>query len=450
MEDWWVGIDWAKEHHQVELQRPDGTVVWNETYGAQPEHLYELRDELLEHCGGAEHLKVGIEDPGRGIVRMFLEAGVEVFVLPPRKLDALRTAYSEAQAKDDELDAHILCDELRVHRNVFYPVVPRPPVVEALSRYHRGREREKKLINQASNRLRDLLQDYFPQFLELDWSLTDRVMVDLLELIPTPSAAEQVTVEQVENVLGRCRKHSAQEVLEILTAKAPRLPQRVVEATAELACREAETLRSALQTAEHWADKIVELLEEISKKQKSGELPSSGSEQREADETDSRSADGEADEGGPAPDRAEGREPVSDIEIAMSTRGVGVHTVAGLFAEGFEALVALDREMLRRQSIAPVTKQTGRQSTSGQGPPPKVQQRHARNRHLTDTLHQIGDSLQRQNAHYRANYQAMREHKDHTHGRSCRQICDQYLRVLFAMLRDRTMYDPDLHGATRR
>lgn len=441
MEECIVGIDWATEDNQVEVQSTDGTVVLQEAYPSSSEGFRELRDELLEVCEEPSKIRVAIEDPTRGVVRVLLEAGMEIFVLPPRKLDSLRPVYTEAQAKDDVLDAHILCDELRTHERIFYRLVDREPVIATLSRYHRAFEDEKSDVSSYANGLREMLRDYFPQFLELEWSLTQRVMLDLLELIPSPQAAQEASVDEIDDVLGRARKHSAQEVLEILRAEPPPMADRIVESMAEIAGEKAEKLRAALATERKWEDRMKELLEEISEKQKSGALPSA----REAGEDCGEYS------GPDSEDSLEDAEaPLSDVEIALSTDGLGFRTVTGLFAEGFEALVSLDQEMLRRQSIAPVTKQTGRESPNGKGPPPKVHQRHARNRYLTDTMHQIGDSLQRQNPHYRANYVKMREEKSHTHGRSCRQLTDQYLRVLFAMLRDRTTYDPTLHGATRR
>lgn len=441
MERCLVGIDWATEHNQVEVQSPDGTVIVQEVFPSSSEGFRELRDALLETCQEPSKIRVAIEDPTRGVVRVLLEAGMQVFVLPPRKLDSLRPVYSEAEAKDDVLDAHILCEELRTHEKIFYELVDREPVIATLSRYHRAFEDEKSDVSRYSNGLREMLRDYFPQFLELEWSLTQRVMLDLLKLIPSPEAVQEVSVDQVDEVLGRARKHSAREVLEILSAEGPPMAQRIIDSMAEIAAREAEKLRAALANRRQWESRLRELLEEISEKQKAGELPSAREAGNEAEPSSERDTENSA-------EHAEGS--LSDIEIALSTDGVGFRTVAGLFAEGFEALVTLDREMLRRQSIAPVTKQTGRQSSSGKGPPPQVHQRYARNRYLTDTMHQLGDSLQRKNSHYRAKYVKMRDDKNHTHGRSCRQLTDQYLRVLFAMLRDRTTYDPTLHGATRR
>lgn len=437
-----VGIDWANDAHQVELQSTDGEVLETSTYASTGSGLYELRDDLLEWVEEPEEVKVGLEDPSRPVVRVLLDADMDVFILTPRKVDAVRPMYSEAEVKDDVLDAHIICDELRVHRDVFYQLVPRRPVIGALSRYHRALEDAKSDVTRLANRLREKLQDYFPQFLELEWKLTSRVMLDLLELIPDPSVAGSVTTEQVDQVLGQCRKHSAKEVLEILRSEAPPLDERLARSIAEVARTEIKQLRAAVEAEQTWEKRLLELLEEISEKQKSGELPVAGStlEDENARESAQQPASNSGEDGTPA---------LSDIEIALSTKGVGVRTVAGLFAEGFQSLVSLDREMLRRQSIAPVTEQTGKQTSGGDGPDPWVHRRHARNRYLNDVMHQLGDSLQRQNGHYRSKYVKMRD-KNHTHGRSCRQITDQYLRVLFAMLRDRSTYDPGLHGATRR
>lgn len=442
-----VGIDWANDAHQVEVQTEEGKAVMTDSYSASPSGLYELRDDLAEMVEQPETLKVGIEDPTRPVVRVLLEAGMEVFILTPLKVDAARPMYSEAEVKNDELDAHIICDELRVHRNVFYKLVPRRPVIASLSQYYRALEDAKDDVTQLANRLRAKLRDYFPQFLELDWKITSRVMLDLLELIPTPSAVAETSVQEVEEVLGRCRKHSAEEVLELLGANSPPVADRVAQSAAQVTSHQADQLQVALEAEQTWEDQIVEVLKEISRRQRAGELPSAGSE-RQADESTDASGETAGEESSRQSGDSEA-DNLSDIEIALSTDGIGVRTVAGLFAEGFQSLVTLDREMLRRQSIAPVTEQTGHQTSDGDGPDPWVHRRYARNRHLNDVMHQLGDSLQRHNDHYRARYVKMKE-KNHTHGRSCRQLTDQFLRVLFAMLRDRTTYDPTLHGATRR
>ena len=443
--EWTVGIDWGSEAHQVEIHSQEDGLEKNVGYSADVTGLFELRDELLEEAAEPKQVKVGIEDPTRPVVRLLLDAGMEVFILNPRKVDSLRPVYADSDKKSDELDAHVLCEELRVHPNVFYKLVPNPPVIAALSQCYRAMEDAKSDVTRFSNRLREKLRYFFPRFLELDWTLTSRVMLDLLELIPRPSAVGAVSVEEVDEVLGRCRKHSAQEVLEILGAQSPPLADRIVEATAAVASNQVQKLQFALQEEQRWYEEIESLLEEISDRQKSGELPSAAS----AEGSGATSSDQPAGQQPQQTDRPDDQ-PVSDVEIALSTRGIGIRTAAGLFAEGFQALADLNRDMLRRQSIAPVTKQTGKQSSGGDGSDPLVHRRYARNRTLNDTMHQLGDSLQRQNAHYRARYVVMKNEKNHTHGRACRQLTDQYLRVLFAMLRDRTMYDAELHGATRR
>lgn len=425
-----AGIDWGNDSHFIKVQSDDGTELFEGSCQADPESLYELRDQLLGFVDCPEQLIVAIEDPSRSIARILMEAGIDVYILSPRRLDSVRTAYAEADTKSDAFDAHVLCEELRTHRNIFYKMTSQKPVINSLSKYYRSIESVKHNINHYSNRLREVVRDYFPQFLELNWSLTDRVMRDLLELVPTSQTVEDVSVEAIDNVLGRCRKHSAEEVRDILASAQNMLDNRTTESCADIALDILQQLNQAMKLEQKYEDQLTHLLEEISKQQKSGSLPSA------ATDESSTSEDSE--------------NKLSDVEIIMSTKGIGVRSTAGLFAEGFHSIVSGDRQLLRKQSIAPVTKQTGKQSSSGDGPDPFVRRRYARNKYLNKTMHDIGNSLQRTNSHYRQNYLEMKHQRNHTHGRACRQIADQSLRVLFAMLRDRTTYDPELHGATRQ
>lgn len=447
--EWFVGIDWANDTNQVELQTEAGTVEFNQSHSTEISALYELRDQLLEYADDPGAIRVGIEDPSRNVVRILSEAGMEVYIITPRKLDRLRDLYSTGQAKGDALDAHIICEELRVHRNVFYRLVERSPLIASLSRYYRAYQEAKHQLTQLTNRFRELLRDYFPQLLQLDWEVNSRVMLDLLELIPEPEKADEVTLEQIDEVLGRCRKHSAQEVQQILTGDSLQLPERLVETDREIALCQVERIRMAKALKKQWDDRLVELLEEISQQQKTGKLPSGDFESVDTTEESDR-CDDTNNSDSLSDDHAPGDRPVSDIEIITSTPGIGHRIAAGVIGEGFEAIVAGDRQLLRRQSIAPVTKQTGKQSSGPEGPPVMVRRRYARNRHLNEALHHLGDSLQRTNGHYRRRYIQMKNERNHSHGRACRQIADQYLRVMFAMLRDRTFYDAGLHGATRR
>lgn len=417
MEFVYGGIDWGEKKHQVELVDSDGHTIFHKRVSTDPKSLYKLASQLLDVVDNKpERLHIAIEDPTRPVVGVLLGAGFCLFSINPRQVDRLRDVYRLSGAKDDASDAYVIANEKRIHPQVFHQIQPDHPVVAELREVIRACKERSDEATQYLLRLRHHLNRYFPQFLQLEWKLDSRVMLDLLELIPSPEHVEQANIDKIEKALGRCRKHTAEEVFNILRGPGHPLNPGTARGAQARAVQEAQNLRMVIRQENAWEARAKALLERLSELQRA----------EQEDKT--------------AP---------TDVEITLSLPGVGVRNTAGLFADGHQAIVERDLERLRRQSIAPVTRQTGQQKHQRRGHTPLVHRRFACSQYLSQTMFQIGDSAQRHSPHYRERYSKMRD-KGHTHGRSCRQLADQILRPFFAMLRDRTLYNPSMHGATRR
>lgn len=411
------GIDWGEKEHQIELLDAEERTVFNKRIKTHPKSLYALATELLKVCEGTpERLHIAIEDPTRPVVSILLGAGFRVFSISPRQVDRLRDVYRISGAKDDVSDAYIIANEKRIHPQVFHEKMADSEIVAELRESIRACKETTEDATQCQLRLRHHLNRYFPQLLQLDWSLSDRIMLDLLELVESPTEAANTSLQAVQKVLGRCRKHSAEEILETLKGPGHPLNEGTARGAQARALQQAKNLRRLKAQEQEWEARVETLLERLSQAQRAEQ---------------------------------EDEEMPTDVEIALSLPGVGLRNAAGLFADGYQALIERDRERLRRQSIAPVTRQTGNQRQKKRGAKPWVHRRYACSKYLAQTMFQIGDSAQRHSPHYRERYCRLRD-KGHTHGRSCRQVADQMLGPLFAMLRARKLYDPTLHGATRR
>ena len=131
-----------------------------------------------------------------------------------------------------------------------------------------------------------------------------------------------------------------------------------------------------------------------------------------------------------APGAAEGP---SDVAIVLSLPGVGRKITAWLFAEAAQPLAERDDQVLRTHGgVAPVTSQSGkrRQVVMRRGCNPRL-------RHALDHMARV--AMQR-DAHFSHVYTALRA-KGQRHGQALRNIGDRLLRILMAMLRNRTCYD---------
>jgi len=122
----------------------------------------------------------------------------------------------------------------------------------------------------------------------------------------------------------------------------------------------------------------------------------------------------------------------SDVQILRSLPGVGLKTVAALFAEAADAIATRDLAALRAHAgIAPVTKRSGTRCV--------VVMRHACSGRLRTALYHAARVSAQCDAGAKQMYAALRA-RGHSHGRACRSVADRMLRILMAMLRSRTIY----------
>jgi transposase len=397
--DWFVGIDWGSQQHQVWVLDRDRRRMGERAVDHDGASLARLAEWLWAVSGGhPQRVAVAIEVPRGAIVEGLVERGFHVFALNPKQLDRFRDRHSVAGAKDDRRDAFVLADSVRTDQPRFRRLQLDDPQLLRLRELSRAEETLLEDFRRSANRLRDQLQRFYPQMLELGSAADEPWLWDLIDLAPTPAHAALLSEEQVQRVLKahRIRRVTAQEVLTCLQARA--LP--VAPGAAEAAQAHCEFLLPCLRVlAEQLracSQQVSALLRTLAEEPGEGEGP-------------------------------------SDVAIVLSLPGVGRKMTAWLFAEAAQPLAERDYQMLRSHSgVAPVTKQSGKRRV--------VVMRLGCNPRLRQALYHMARVAMQREAHFSRVYAALRA-KGQRHGQALRNIGDRLLRILMAMLRDRTCYD---------
>lgn len=124
-----------------------------------------------------------------------------------------------------------------------------------------------------------------------------------------------------------------------------------------------------------------------------------------------------------------------DVEILRSLPGVGRMVAATMLTEAAGPLAARDYATLRAHAgTAPITKRSGKRLHL-------VHMRYACKPRLRGALyHWARISIQHDPAS-RAYYDGLRQ-RGHAHARALRSVADRWLRILVAMLKSQSMYDP--------
>jgi transposase len=402
---WFVGVDWGSAEHRVCLINAAGTVVGTRTVPHDARAVHDAVQWLCDQTGAMPAaIAVAIETPRGVLVDTLLEQGFAVFALNPKQLDRFRDRFTVAGAKDDDRDALVLSDSLRTDRRAFRRVRPDEPVLIHLRELCRVIEDLQEEEGRLTNRLREQLYRVDAPWLTLSPAANDPWLWTILAKAADPSAWATLPRRRVAAVLRthHIRRVTADEIVTLL--RQPRLTPAagVPDAVAIRIASLIPQLRLLHEQRLMMEKRIDRLLAQL--------VP--------PDATD----------GAPREYR--------DVEILRSLPGVGRMVTATMLTEATGPLADRDYATLRAYGgAAPITKRSGKRLWV-------VQMRYACKGRMRDALYHWSRVSLQCDAAARAYYQALRA-RGHGHARALRSVADRWLRILVAMLKTRTLYEPE-------
>jgi transposase len=248
--------------------------------------------------------------------------------------------------------------------------------------------------------VRDLLRRYSPQMVELCPGIDEPWLWEMIERAPTPSQAAKLTRPRVEKMLRshRIRRLTAEQIVARLQTPPLRLAPGAVEAASEHVLLLIPRLRMLHQQRKDIAGRIEGVLSDLSAEGETGEH--------------------------------------RDVTLLLSLPGAGRVVTATMLAEASQPLGARDDHAWRSCSgVAPITRRSGERCV--------VVMRQGCNERLRNAVchwSRVGAQCDKRSREHHAELRR----KGKTHGRACRGVADRLLAVLVAMLKTRTVYDPEL------
>ncbi len=394
--DWFVGIDWASREHEVRLLDGQGQDCGRRAVPHSGPGLEALADWLVEQCGGQpQRVAVAIEVTRGPIVESLLARGIAVFGVNPKQLDRLRDSYTVAGAKDDRLDAFVLADTLRTSRSLYRRLKLGDPKLIALRALVESVEELEAEERRLANRLRAILESYYPQILAVCPAVDEAWIWSVLERAPTPADVRRLTKARLAKILRehRIRRLDASDILHTLREQAIRVAPGAAEAAGGQVVLLTARLRLTHSQRARCSRQVEAALAELED------------------------------------------EPDGDAAIVRSLPGVGAGVSAALLVDAADLLADRDYRGLRSYAgIAPVTRRSGRSHL--------VVMRRACSSRLREALYHWARCSVQRSAHFRAIYAAARG-RGQSHGRALRGLADRLLRMLVGMLKSKTRYNPE-------
>ena len=405
--EYFAGIDWGSESHQVCVIDGEGRVLGERAFRHGGAGLAEMADWLLATTKAEPQvIGVAIEVPHGPVVETLMERGFATHALNPKQLDRFRDRFSPAGAKDDRRDSHTLGSALRTDRHAFRRLDASAPEIVELRAWSRIADDLTSERTRLANRAREQLWRYYPQFLTVEDDLSKAWARDLWSLAPTPEKARRVRLKTVAALLKRhrVRRIDADTVLETLHEPAV----AVAAGTTEAARAHLEVVFSQLALV---TQQLARAYREIDRLTVALARPAPASEDEPREQRQ------------------------RDVEILSSLPGVGRIVLATLLAEAHGPLQRRDYQALRCLSgTAPVTRRSGKSMIV-------VRRLAVHNRLQNAVYHWAGSAIQH-DAVSKARYAALRA-RGHGHARALRSVADRLLAVACAMLENQTLFAPD-------
>ena len=391
---WFVGDDWAEDHHDVEVQDGTGRRL---ARARLPEgvagiaRLHELIAGVVAEEAEPGQVAIGIETDRGPWVAALVAAGYRVFAINPRQVARYRERHGTSGAKSDAADAHTLADMVRTDAHQLRPVAGDSALAEGvkvLTRAHQNLiwDRHRQML-----RLRAALREFFPAALEAFPDLTAPDALELLAAAPDPDRAARLSRSKIAAALRRARRREVE-------AKAGEVQAAVRSAQltqpAELAGAYAATVRASVALIAAINTQITALGKQV--------------------------------------EAHFGRHP--DAEIYRSQPGLGdllAARVLGEFGDDPDRYAGA-RARKNYAGQAPITRASGTKRV--------VLARSVRNRRLADALHQQAFCALRASPGARAYDDSLRA-RGAGHHAALRQLANRLVGILHGCLKTGTLYD---------
>lgn len=400
--NWFVGIDWAADAHEVCILDREGRVRERREVPHNAPALQAFVDALLTRAeGDPSRVAIGIEVPRGALVELCVERGFPVYAINPKQVDRFRDRFTVAGAKDDRRDAQVIGDSLRTDPQAFRRVRLDHPLVIQLREWSRLDEDLGVELTRLTNQLRDLVYRIAPGALTLCPAADEPWFWTLLREAATPAAQRRLSPRRLDRLLRthRIRRLEAAQVHAVLQQPSVYTAPGVVDAVAahiQVVLPRVELIAEQRRDAARRLEYLLDALD--------------------------------------AEPRGDQREH-SDVAIVRSMPGVGTRVAARMLGEASQPLVDRAYHVLRTwMGVAPVTKQSGRRRR------PMVVMRHACNRRLRNTAYHWARTGTQKDPNSRAYYASLRT-RGHSHGRALRSVADRMLRILCALLDRGELFD---------
>jgi transposase len=257
-----VGVDWGDKNNAFEVRGADGKRRQGK-FENRPEAVHAWVAELRrEYPSGT--IAVAIEQcRGALIYALSRYEFIELLAVQPARTAAYRKVARPSGAKNDPLDASLICDYVDKHGETLQALTAADPLTRELMLLVEWRRKFVEQRVSLCQQLRDTLKQYFPQALDWIGELGTPMSLAFLEQWPTLEklqGSRAVTIRSFYTGHGsRSAAVIEQRVREIDSAQALHSDAALIAALSTIVGSLVPLIRASSKQIAHFDERIVQL-----------------------------------------------------------------------------------------------------------------------------------------------------------------------------------------------
>jgi transposase len=277
----YIGLDWADQKHYICLQEAGSNQVEPLLLDHKPESISNWVSQLRQRFQG-KPIAIALEQKRGGLIYSLMHYEfIVLYPVNPKALARYREAFATSGAKDDPVDAGLLLEMVRLHRDKLHPWAPDDSLTRELSllvEYRRQLVDDRKRL---TNRVRDLLKQYFPQALDWAGELGSLLAIDFLTKWPKLEAIQKTSPQKIRDFYRAhgCRllgEKLPKLLAEISSAQSLTSDKAVISASCSMVQATLEPLRGLISAIRRFDQQIQACYDQHPDKEIYDSLPGAG------------------------------------------------------------------------------------------------------------------------------------------------------------------------------
>lgn len=230
---YFIGIDWADQKYDVVILDDNGHYACPKFEIDKTADGFDRFNKKLNRLAtNSADFKISIETPHNLIVDYLLDKNYPVYLLPPSSMRSFRKRYRSTNARDDHYDAFVIADVARTDKTCCKIIEPSSQLTQEITElvfdHHRIVEKQVAI----HNAFKEVLKSYYPEYIHFFKNISCQSSLAFFQQHPTIYDAKQLSKKQLIDFFKAqryFRTESVHKIYRILNSNHLKVEEHIIQ-----------------------------------------------------------------------------------------------------------------------------------------------------------------------------------------------------------------------------